>query len=133
MRLATDINQMHTDEDRLNKITEQIIGFAFKVANTLGSGFAEKVYENAMFHELTKSGLSVRQQCPVTVKYDGIVAGEYVADLVVEEMVLVELKSVRAIDQAHVVQCLNYLAATGIPICLLINFGKRVEVQRFRK
>jgi GxxExxY protein len=124
---------MHTDEEKLNKVTEQIIGCAFKVANTLGSGFAEKMYENAMAHELKKSGLEVRQQWPISVVYDGIIVGEYVADLFVEATVLVELKAVRGIDDAHMAQCLNYLSATGVTICLLINFGKRVEVQRYRK
>jgi GxxExxY protein len=131
--VATDENQMDTDEERLNGITERIIGCAFKVANSLGSGFAEKVYENAMVHELNKAGLRVRQQWAVTVKYEGVVVGEFTADLLVEETVLVELKAGRALDEAHRAQCLNYLAATGVPVCLLINFGKKVEVQRFRK
>jgi GxxExxY protein len=124
---------MHTDEEMLNQITEQIIGCAFKVANILGCGFAEKVYENAMAHELCKSGLSTEQQKPITVIYDGVVVGKYLADLVVEGKILVELKSVRSLDDAHTAQCLNYLSATGIPICLLLNFGKRVEVKRFKK
>ena len=123
---------MHTDEEMLNQVTERIIGCAFKVANVLGCGFVEKVYENAMVHELRKSGLSVQQQKSVTVTYDGIIVGEYLADLLVDEKVLVELKSVRALEDAHTAQCLNYLAATGFPICLLINFGKRVEVKRFK-
>jgi GxxExxY protein len=124
---------MHTDEESLNIVTEKIIGCAFTVANTLGCGFAEKVYENAMIHEIRKAGLFVEQQKPITVVYDGVVVGEYVADFVVEGTVLVELKSVRSLDEAHTAQCLNYLAATGMPICLLINFGKKVEVKRFRK
>jgi GxxExxY protein len=98
----------------------------------LGCGFAEKVYENAMVHEVRKTGMMVEQQKPITVMYDGVVVGEYFADLLVEGTVLVELKSVRSLDDAHSAQCLNYLAATGIPVCLLINFGKRVEVKRFR-
>jgi GxxExxY protein len=123
---------MHTDEERLNQLTDKIIGCAFKVANVLGCGFAEKVYENAMIHEMSKLGLTVEQQKAITVTYDGVVVGEYFADLVVEGAVLVELKSVRSLDDAHTAQCLNYLAATGIPVCLLLNFGKRVEVKRFR-
>jgi GxxExxY protein len=125
---------MHTDEEeeKLNRITEQIIGCAFKVSNTLGVGFAEKVYENAMVHELTKIGLSVRQQWPISVKYDGVVAGDYIGDLLVEDTVLAEIKAVKGLDDAHKAQCLNYLVATGVPVCLLINFQKRVEVQRFR-
>ena len=124
---------MNTDEEMLNGITERIIGCAFKVGNTLGCGFAERVYENAMVIELRKAGLAFQQQADVIVKYEGTVVGEYKADLVVEGLVLVELKSVRAFDDAHTAQCLNYLAATGVPVCLLINFGKRVEVKRFRK
>jgi GxxExxY protein len=123
---------MHTDEEMLNQITERIIGCAFTVANGLGCGFAEKVYENAMAHELRKAGLAVEQQKPITVIYDGVVVGEYLADLLVEGTVLVELKAARALDDAHTAQCLNYLAATGIPVCLLLNFGKRVEVKRFK-
>jgi len=124
---------MHTDEEYLNGVTERIIGCAFKVANELGCGFAEKVYENAMVIELREAGLRVEQQKPIVVRYRGIVVGEYVADLFVEDLVLVELKSIRTLDDAHTAQCLNYLAATGVPICLLTNFGKRVEVKRLKK
>lgn len=116
----------------LNQITERIIGCAFTVANVLGYGFVEKVYENAMVHELRKSGLSVEQQKAITVIYDGVIVGEYLADLLVEGSVLVELKSVRSLDEVHTAQCLNYMAATDILICLLLNFGKRVEVKQFK-
>ncbi|HEX9023562.1 MAG TPA: GxxExxY protein [Geobacteraceae bacterium] len=112
-------------------ITERIIGCAYTVANTLGAGFLEKVYENALAHELRKAGLEAKQQFPVTVHYDGIVAGEYVADLLVEGNVLVELKAVKALDGVHMAQCMNYLKATGLRVCLLINFGApRIEVKR---
>ncbi len=114
----------------LNQITEKIIGCAYKVAEKLGAGFLEKVNENALAHELRKAGLKVEQQYPVPVHYDGILVGDFVADLLVEGRVLVELKTVRALDDAHMAQCINYLAATGLPICLLINFGNRVEVKR---
>jgi len=123
---------MHTDEQILNQITEKIIGCAFKVANVLGCGFAEKVYRNSLAHELEKGGLHVEKEKAINVVYDGIVVGEYFADLLVEGTVLVELKSVRSLEDAHTAQCLNYLAATGVPICLLLNFGKRVEIKRFR-
>jgi GxxExxY protein len=123
---------MDTDEESLNQLTEKIIGCAFKVHNVLGCGFAEKVYENAMVHEVKKMGIAVEQQKAMTVSYEGVVVGEYLADLLVEGTVLVELKSARSLDDAHTAQCLNYLAATGVPICLLLNFGKRVEVKRFR-
>jgi GxxExxY protein len=123
---------MHTDEDRLNQITEAIIGCAFKVANEMGSGFLEKCYENAMMIELRNVGLNAIQQHPVPVLYQGQLVGEYFADLFVEGLVIVELKAVRNFDDAHTAQCLNYLVATGAAICLLINFGRRVEVKRFR-
>jgi GxxExxY protein len=122
---------MHTDRTILNGITEQIIGCAFTVANTLKTGFAEKVYENALAHEMTKNGLSVAQQFGVTVHYDGVIVGAYTADLLVESVVLVELKATKNLDPAHSAQCLNYLAATGLPICLLLNFGNpRLEIRR---
>src|SRR5262249_27483346 len=98
---------------------------------TLGSGFLEKVYENALTHEVRKSGLVVTQQSPITVLYDGVVVGDYVADLLVEESVIVELKTVKSFDDVHAAQCLNYLKATGIRVCLLINFGcPRIQVKR---
>ena len=115
----------------VNRITEKIIGCAYTVSNALGNGFLEKVYENALAHELRKAALRVSQQHGIKVLYDGIVVGEYVADLFVEGRVLVELKAVRALDNVHMAQCLNYLKATGLPVCLLINFGRsRVEVKR---
>lgn len=128
--LATDGAQMNTDEERINLVTEKIIGCAFTVANKLGCGFLEKCYENALAHELRKVGLKVEQQVQMKVWYDDFVVGEYIADLIVEGMVLVELKAIQSLDPAHSAQCINYLAATKLPICLLINFGKRVEVKR---
>src|SRR5215207_3450415 len=106
---------MHTDEETLNGITERIIGAAFKVANELGYGFMEKVYENALAHELKKAGLQVEQQSCIHVYYDGVLVGEYIADLLVEGSVLVELKAIKALDEIHSAQCINYLAATGMP------------------
>jgi|ERR1051325_9425467 GxxExxY protein len=116
---------MHTDEEIVNRITERIIGCAYKVANKMGCGFMEKCYENALAHELRKEGLHVEQQRAIQVLYDGIVVGDYVADLVVEGKVLVELKAIKSLDEIHSAQCINYLAATGMPICLLINFQER--------
>ena len=119
-------------KDEINRITEKIIGCAYKVANELGCGFLEKVYENALAYEIGKLGLKVEQQKQVKVFYDKIEVGFYETDLVVQDVVLVELKGVRNLDDAHRVQCLNYLKATGLKICLLINFGNpRVEVKRF--
>jgi len=113
------------------QITEKIIGCAYTVANTLGSGFLEKVYENALSHELRKAGLAVQQQTGIAVNYDGVIVGDYVADLLVENEVLVELKAVKGIDNVHFAQCMNYLKATGLQVCLLLNFGTpRIEIKR---
>jgi GxxExxY protein len=108
-----------------------VIGCAFTVLNTLGAGFAEKVYENALAIELRASGLSVAQQCSVRVHYNDAVVGEYFPDLLVEDVLLVELKTVNDLDGAHRMQCTNYLKATGLRLCLLLNFGKpRLEIKR---
>jgi GxxExxY protein len=123
---------MDADEEvRLNQITEKIIGCAYRVGNTLGCGFLEKVYENAMAHELRKANLQVEQQRPIEVMYDGVRVGDYYADLLVEGIIIIELKAIRAFEDIHSAQCIHYLTATGYPICLLINFGKRVDVKRF--
>jgi GxxExxY protein len=115
----------------LDRITERIIGCAYKVSNTLGSGFLEKVYENALAHEIHKAGLKVEQQFPVQVFYDGIIAGDFIADLLVERCILVELKAIKALDEIHVAQCMNYLRATDLQVCLLFNFYKpKVEIKR---
>ncbi|MGD0003002.1 MAG: GxxExxY protein [Anaerolineaceae bacterium] len=115
----------------INLLTEKIIGCAFKVCNSLGAGFLEKVYENALAHELEKSGLHVIQQQNLTVWYDGIVVGDFAADLVVDEQILVELKSLKALNDSHMAQCINYLKATKLKICLLINFGNsKMEFKR---
>lgn len=117
--------------EHLKPLSEKIIGGAFNVSNSLGPGFLEKVYENALAHELRKAGLDVRQQFPVDVVYDGVVVGEFVADLLVESHIVVELKAAKNLDDAHLAQCLNYMKATRLPLCLLLNFGKpRVEVKR---
>jgi GxxExxY protein len=120
----------------LNQVTEKIIGCAYKVSNGLGSGFLEKVYENALAYELRKDGMHVLQQHPMQVQYDGVVVGEYYADLLVEDCVMVELKTVKALDdlrldEIHMAQCLNYLKATGLHLCLLINFYRpKAEIKR---
>ena len=113
------------------ELTEKIIQCAFKVSNTLGNGFLEKVYENAFAYELKKTGLDVIQQHSLNVIYDGVMVGEYMADLVVNGSVLIELKAVKELDDIHKAQCINYLKATGLKVCLLINFGqKKVQVKR---
>ena len=119
------------DIDVLNQISEKVIGAAFAVANKLGIGFLEKVYENALAHELRKLGLRVEQQKSVEVYYDGVVVGGYVADLLVESVVLIELKAAKAVDSSHLAQCLNYLKATGLRLGVVLNFGTpRIGVHR---
>ena len=99
-------------EYKHSDITERIIGAAYQVYNTLGFGFAEKVYENALAIELGDAGLPVRQQHPIEVFYNGRTVGDYQADLVVDNKVIVEIKAVGGLDKAHEVQLVNYLKAT---------------------
>jgi len=112
-------------------LTAKIIAAAYKVHNTLGFGFLEKVYENAMRVELSKGGLKVVQQAPLTVFYEDEIVGEFQTDLWVEAAVIVELKSVRHLVEEHEVQLVNYLTATKTDVGLLLNFGPNgVEVKR---
>jgi len=104
-------------------LTEIIIGCAMKVHRTLGPGFLESVYENAFAHELRKAGLKVECQVPIQVHYDGVIVGDFFADMRVEDRILIENKAVLALNTAHEVQLVNYLTATGIEVGLLINFG----------
>ncbi|HLD47484.1 MAG TPA: GxxExxY protein [Desulfobaccales bacterium] len=124
---------MNADERRLklDRITERIIGCVYKVSNILGSGFFEKVYENALTLELRNNGLKVKQQHGIQVRYDGVVVGEFAADLLVEGKIIIELKATKALDDIHMAQCLNYLKTTDLSVCLLVNFGKpKAEIRR---
>lgn len=119
------------NSEQLNKISERIINAAYKVSNALGAGFLEKVYENALAHQLVKDGMKIEQQRPINVYYDKVVVGEYFADLVVEEAVIVELKAAKCIEDIHLAQTLNYLKATGLKLGLILNFGQpRVGIKR---
>lgn len=113
-----------------SELTEQVIQMFYKVYNALGYGFLEKVYENAMFHELTLAGLQVKRQQPITVFYDGVEVGSYYADLIVEGLVIVELKAAESICEEHECQLINYLKATDMEVGLLLNFGKKPQVKR---
>ena len=128
---------MNTDSDapptraELNALCEQVIGAAFRVSNTLGIGFVEKVYENALAMELRKADLKIQQQKPLRVLYDGAIIGESACDILVEDCLMVELKVATALDDAHLGQYLNYLKASGLHLCLLLNFGPpRLEIRR---
>ena len=124
------INKINKITSEIDKLTETIIGYAYQVHRALGSGFLEKVYENALRIELELAGVKVRQQAPLTVYYRDQLVGEYFADLLVQGCVLVELKAVHSLTKEHEVQLVNYLAATKIDIGLLINFGSSVQVKR---
>jgi len=123
------IDAQRTELDRL---TESIIGCAFEVSNTLGCGFVEKVYENALAIELRQAGMRAEQQRPIQVHYRGDLVGEGVLDLLVEEAVIVEVNAMEELNRAHAAQSLNYLKATQHPVCLLLNFGRpRLQIKRF--
>ena len=121
---------INADNYMYTELTEKIIGCAFKVYNQLGAGFLEKIYENALAIELKDAGLSAQQQYPIKVYYNESVIGDYIADIVVEDRVIIELKAVNNLAKAHEVQLVNYLKATKIEVGLLINFGDTISVKR---
>ena len=112
------------------ELTAKIIDCAYKVHKKLGFGFLESVYHNALMIELNKAGLEAEREKKIRVNYDGQVIGDFTADVLVEEKVIIELKSVQQIHPAHEAQLINYLKATGIEVGLLINFGDRVDIKR---
>ncbi len=117
--------------NELNKISEKIIGCAFKVSNTLGSGFLEKVYQNALMIELAENGLLPEKEKPISIKYKNKIVGEYYADILVNKKVIIETKAVKSLNEIHQVQLLNYLKATNLRLGLLINFGTpKVQIKR---
>ena len=112
------------------ELTSKIIECAYKVHKELGFGFLESVYQNALLVELENSGLRAETEHRIQVSYAGKVVGDFSADLLVEDQVLLELKSARSINPSHEAQLVNYLKATGIEVGLLINFGDKVEIKR---
>jgi GxxExxY protein len=119
------------DLDFMEALTERVLAAVFEVSNKLGAGFLEKVYERALLRELALRGISAAAQTPFTVDYKGQSVGEYFADLVVEDVLVVELKCVERLASEHTAQCLNYLRASGRQVCLLVNFQKpKVEWKR---
>lgn len=112
-------------------ITSQVLAAAFEVANTLGPGFLEKVYERALIRELTLRGLKAKPQEPQTVTYKGESVGDYYPDILVEDAVIVELKCAECFAPEHIAQCLNYLKAAQKRVCLLLNFqNPRLQYKR---
>ncbi len=114
------------------EVTKEIIGAAYNVYNKMGFGYLEKVYENCMLIELSKiKELDIKSQCPIKVEYDGVDVGDYVADLIVNDSIIIELKSIRHLLPIHEVQLVNYLKSIGFDLGLLINFGEqKVDVRR---
>ena len=122
---------MNTDKHRLNLISEKVIGCVFTVSNSLGAGFLEKVYQNALLIELSSAGLQFEKEKQIQVKYQGQIIGDYFADIVVHEMIIIEIKAVQNLNEIHQAQLLNYLKATNMPLGLLINFGTaKVQIKR---
>ena len=117
--------QMNADERRCPySLTEQVLGAIFEVSNTLGAGFLEKVYERALLRELSLRGIRATTQASFKVTYKGQAVGDYFADILVEDSLVVELKCVDRLGNEHTAQCLNYLKASGLTVCLLVNFQK---------
>ena len=113
------------------ELTEKIIGCAYRVYNKIGFGFLESVYEKCLMIELQKAGMNAEAQVPIKVQYDEQTVGDFVADILVESEIILELKSVRRIVRAHEIQLVNYLTATGKPVGLILNFSEeKVEVKR---
>lgn len=118
------------DNYKHSELTEQIIKAFYKVYNTLGYGFLEKVYENALFIELESIGLKVKKQEPIKVYYEEKEVGAYYADLIINNTVIIELKASESLSNENESQLINYLKATDIEVGLLLNFGKKPEVKR---
>ena len=117
--------------DTKAKLSDTVLGCATRVHRALGPGFLEKVCENALVHELRKAGRHVEQQRPLAVRYDGVVVGDYTADLIVEGVLLIELKAISRCTEEHTAICLNYLRAANLPVCLLPNVGRtRLDIKR---
>ena len=115
---------------KYQELTSKIIDAVYTVHNTLGFGFLEKVYQNALIIELLKRGIKAESEKPIKVLYADHVVGDYVADVVVDDKVILELKAVKELNDIHEVQLVNYLKATGIEVGLLINFGPSVQIKR---
>ena len=118
-------------EDYLHQdLSSEVIKCFYKVYNKLGFGFLEKVYENALKIELEQNGFLVEKQMPIKVYYEGNIVGEYYADLIVENKIIIELKAAEALCQEHELQLINYLKATEFELGLLLNFRKKPEIRR---
>jgi GxxExxY protein len=119
------------ERESLNALLENVVGAAYEVANVLGCGFLEKIYAKALLRELTLRGLAVKAQAALIVSYKGQPLGEYFADLLVEDRLVVELKCAEHFSNEHIAQCINYLKASDLRLALLVNFQRtKVEWRR---
>ena len=123
--MSTDLKDI-----KYKELTEKIIKIFYKVYNMLGYGFLEKIYENSMMIEFGKEAVSAISQSPIKVSYENEVVGEYFADILVDEKVIVEIKATKTLALEHEAQLLNYLKATDIEVGLLLNFGPKPEIKR---
>ena len=122
---------MNADKTDLNTLSEKVLGAVFEVSNTLGAGFLEKVYQRALLRELSLRGIRATAEASFAITYKGHSVGKYYADLLVEDELVIELKCAERLANEHMAQCLNYLRASGLTICLLVNFQKpKVEWRR---
>ena len=131
--VSHELTRMVTNEKEIihKDLAYKVIGLAMEVHSKLGHGFLEKIYENALMVLLRREGIQAKQQAPITVHFEGEIVGDYFADILVEEKIIVELKSIEKLVDVHKAQALNYLKATGLRLALLINFGKeRLEYER---
>lgn len=131
--VSHELTRMVTNEKEIihKDLAYQVIGLAMDVHSGLGYGFLEKVYENALMVLLRREGINAKQQSPINVFFQGQSVGEYFADILVEDKIIVELKSVEKIIDIHKAQALNYLKATGLRLAIVLNFGKeRLQYER---
>lgn len=123
---------MDTNREILHKdLSYKIVGLAMQIHSELGFGFLEKVYENSMMVLFRRENIMAKQQAPVSVSFEGEIVGDYYADILIEDKIILELKAIEKITDAHKAQALNYLKATGLKLAIIINFGKqRLEYER---
>ena len=131
-----ELTQMDTNENEIlyKDLSYKIVGLAMRVHRKLGYGFLEKVYENALMVLFRREGIEAKQQAPITVYFEEEIVGNYYADILVEDKVILEIKSVEKIIDAHIAQTLNYLKATGLRLAIILNFSKeKLEYKRIIK
>ncbi len=122
---------VHTDRNELNHISETIIRCAYTIANSIGAGFLEKVYQNSLLIELIDAGLSVEKEKEITITYKNKIVGVYYADILVNQQIIIETKAVQSLHEVHQAQLLNYLKATKLSLGLLINFATpKIQIKR---